>query len=269
MGGTPQYHDFIAIVEREVGTGRDEAERAVRATLTTLAERISGGEAEDVARQLPPELRPLLHDGAAAEGFHLHEFLRRVAQREGVSLERAEEDARAVFAALGGALSAKEIADMAAELPKDFEPLLAEARAAAARDGRRRPAVIGLEDFIERVARLSGLPPPDARRASEAVLEALADRISAGEVDDLAARLPAAFAPALDRGKARSKGVARPLSLDRFLQHIAEQEGVTPEQARQHARAVFATLREAIGEKEFADVTAQLPDDYAVLLPRP
>ncbi|TQS23123.1 DUF2267 domain-containing protein [Microbispora sp. KK1-11] len=36
-----------------------------------------------------------------------------------------------------------------------------------------------------------------------------------------------------------------------------------------HAAAVFATLREAITDKEFFDITVQLPDEYWTLLPRP
>jgi uncharacterized protein (DUF2267 family) len=43
---------------------------------------------------------------------------------------------------------------------------------------------------------------------------------------------------------------------------------VTPEEAHVHARAVFATLREVISAQEFADVSAQLPDEYAALLAR-
>jgi uncharacterized protein (DUF2267 family) len=50
---------------------------------------------------------------------------------------------------------------------------------------------------------------------------------------------------------------------------VAEREGVTPDVAREHARAVFATLRKVIGEKEMCDVEAQLPDEYSVLLARP
>jgi uncharacterized protein (DUF2267 family) len=51
-----------------------------------------------------------------------------------------------------------------------------------------------------------------------------------------------------------------------FLVAVAEREGVTPDQAREHARAVFAALREAVGPKEFSDMAAQLPDEYHALL---
>jgi uncharacterized protein (DUF2267 family) len=59
------------------------------------------------------------------------------------------------------------------------------------------------------------------------------------------------------------------MSLEDFVRRSAEREGVTPVGARQHARAVLATLREAVGEPEFSDVRAQLPHDYAALLAVP
>jgi uncharacterized protein (DUF2267 family) len=95
------------------------------------------------------------------------------------------------------------------------------------------------------------------------VLETLAERIADGEVDDLIGRLPVPLHAALKRGKARNPG-ARRMSLERFVGRVAEREGASPEEARNHARAVFATLREAVGE-ELYDVTVQLPPDYAVL----
>ncbi|MGH2815764.1 MAG: DUF2267 domain-containing protein, partial [Actinomycetota bacterium] len=58
-------------------------------------------------------------------------------------------------------------------------------------------------------------------------------------------------------------GAAR-MSLERFVERVAGREGVPPETARGHARAVLSTLREAVGE-EFYDVTVQLPPEYAVL----
>jgi uncharacterized protein (DUF2267 family) len=49
-----------------------------------------------------------------------------------------------------------------------------------------------------------------------------------------------------------------------FLQRVAEREGVSAEQAREHALAAFATLREAV-EEEFFDIAVQLPNEYWVL----
>jgi hypothetical protein len=52
-----------------------------------------------------------------------------------------------------------------------------------------------------------------------------------------------------------------------FVRGIVDGERVTSREAIEHARAVFATLREYVGEKELCDVLAQLPKDYDVLLP--
>jgi uncharacterized protein (DUF2267 family) len=56
------------------------------------------------------------------------------------------------------------------------------------------------------------------------------------------------------------------MSAERFMQRIAEREGVTPAVAARHARAVLTTLREAVGDDEFFDVTVQLPPDLAAAL---
>ena len=96
-----EYEQFITLVEQKAKLSRDEAEAATRATLQTLAERISAGQARDLAEQLPPELAPWLATIGGAEPFDVDEFLRRVAEREDTDISRAERDARAVFAALG------------------------------------------------------------------------------------------------------------------------------------------------------------------------
>ena len=48
-----KYDEFIARVAENVGVSSAEAEKLPSATLETLAERISGGEARDLAAQLP------------------------------------------------------------------------------------------------------------------------------------------------------------------------------------------------------------------------
>jgi uncharacterized protein (DUF2267 family) len=247
---------FLEVVEQVAGVGGEAAERATRATLQTLGERISASEARDLVEQLPPELGPWLFTGTegAAEGFDVDEFLRRVARRAEVDMAAAERRARAVFTALARTLSADEFADMVAQLPKDYAFLLP-----------RGPAVevLPVEVFLDRVADRAGLDIDGARRATDAVLETLAERIADGEVDDLIGRLPVPLHAPLKRGKVRSPG-ARRMDLERFVGRVVEREGVAPEQARLHARAVFTTLREAVGE-EFYDVTVQLPPEYAVL----
>jgi uncharacterized protein (DUF2267 family) len=255
------FEQFIKIVEQQIGLDAEAAEGAARATLRTLAERLSKGEARDLLRELPAEMKSWVYVERDPEPFDVEEFLRRVAEREGVDIESARRHALAVFWALGQAVSADEIADIAADLPHDFAPLVAEAQ-------RRFAEVVPAGEFLARVADRAGLDPGDARRVTEAVLETLAERIAAGEVEDLIATLPVQLHAPLKRGMAAGPGTAVRMSLELFVRRIAERAGVSPEEAREHARAVFAVLREAIPAEEFFDVTVQLPAEYGILLPR-
>jgi uncharacterized protein (DUF2267 family) len=247
------YTRFITIVARMAGVGHEDAENAARATLQTLAERISQGEARQLAEQLPPELAPWVPAAGKGEPFDMDEFLRRIAEREGVELETARRHARAVLAAVARAVGHDQFDDVVAQLPKDYAALLP-----------RGPyvEVTPADTFLQRVAERAGVDADAARRAIDAVLETLAERISGGEVDDLISRLPVQLHEPLKRGRASSGEPATPMSLDEFLQRVAEREGVTPDEAREHARAVFLTLREAVGDGELFDVTSQLPDEY-------
>jgi uncharacterized protein (DUF2267 family) len=257
------YERFLDLVQQRAHRSREDAELAARATLRTLAERISPGQARDLAEQLPPELAPWIATTGDAEAFDVDEFLRRVAEREGSDVARAERDARAVFAALGRCVGRrKEIDDLASELPRSFGPLLDEAQG-------RFVHVMSADTFLAKVADRAGLDPAGARRAADAVLETLAERIAGGEVRHLITQLPVELHAPLKRGDAQSHGAARRMSAAEFVLHVAEREGVTPGEALRHARAVFATLREAVPEQEFLDVTAQLPSDFAAVEARP
>jgi uncharacterized protein (DUF2267 family) len=101
------------------------------------------------------------------------------------------------------------------------------------------------------------------------VLETLAERIAQGEVDDLISRVDRPLREPLRRGMAEAPGPARRMPLDTFLERVAKRAGVDPLDARSYARAVLTTLREAVGNEEFLDVTAQLPPEYAVLWVQP
>ncbi len=252
-------HDaFVDAVMRAAAIDRDDAERAVRATLTTLAERISAGEARDLAAQLPPELAPWLNVEERSQRFDVDEFLRRLAARSGADEEAALRRARSVFAVLAQAIEPSEFDDVASELPKDYGLLLPRGS---------RSEVMPAGAFFARVAERAGIGAESARRATEAVLEALAERIAGGEVDDLVARLDPELHAPLKRGRERGGGVARSMPLERFVALIAAREGVpAPALAVAHARAVLATLREAVDDDEFFDVTVQLPQEYVSAL---
>ncbi|HWE09509.1 MAG TPA: DUF2267 domain-containing protein [Solirubrobacteraceae bacterium] len=249
---------FSDIVREAAGIPLEQAEQAASATLKTLAERISGGEADDIAAFIPRELRGVLTSvPEPAEPFGLDEFVRRVAEREGVDEATARRHAEAVFVALGQAVAPGELRDMAAQLPREYEPLLE-----AAQVGRR--AAPEEDPLVTGVAHLASLDPPMARRAVEAVLETLAVRISEGEVEDLMERLPVDLTPALERGLLESRRPRR-MSLDEFLERVAGAEGVDRDEAGRHARAVFAALRALVSGKEIHDVESELPAEYAPL----
>src|SRR3954452_8067571 len=170
------YERFITVVAEDAEIGFEAAERAARAVLETLGERIAQGEARDIAAQLPPELSPYIATNTPADGFDVDEFVRRIAERAGVDAATAERHARAVFTALSRALDRREHDQMATELSKDYWPLL----------GRGlRVDVVSADVFFQQVAERAGLDYDEARRAAEAVLETLAERIAGGEVEDL------------------------------------------------------------------------------------
>jgi uncharacterized protein (DUF2267 family) len=250
------YDGFLSIVERGAAADREEAIRASRETLQTLAERLSKGEAIEIGRQLPEELAPYLWTDRGAEGFDVDEFVRRIAEREGVDIPTAQGHARAVFMALRRVLPPKEYADLTAELSDDYGSLVGPGEVMAA------------EDFISRVAERAQLDTRPAIKATWAVLEALASRIPAGEVNDLLSRLPVELHPPLKRGQSEGKGSAGKMSAAEFVHRVAEGEGVTDDEAVNHVVAGLAALRQAVGDEEYFDVTVELPPDYEPLLVR-
>jgi uncharacterized protein (DUF2267 family) len=256
-----RYERFITTIEQRTAISWNDAERAARATLQTLAERISGGQARQLAEDLPQHLRRwLLADGEDAEDFGLAEFVRRVGEREGVGPETAEQHARAVLIALARLVRGDEITRLAAQLPSEYKRILYE----GAKRGRdpAAPEVVSHETFLERVAGRTALAQPEPHRVSEAVLETLAERIAGGEADDVAEGVPRELRQPLERGRERTGGKAQRMSLDEFVARIAEREDVTHEQALDHARAVFATLRETLTDKEFSGLLSELPRGY-------
>lgn len=100
-----------------------------------------------------------------------------------------------------------------------------------------------------------------AEAAVRATLTVLGQRLST-EASDLAAQLPPELADALPTDAAVER-----FDLEEFYRRVAEQEGhgCSAREARQHARAVTAGLREAVGT-EYLHLVDQLPEDYADLM---
>ncbi len=95
-----KYDEFVAQVQRRADLKtKDEAVQAIQATLETLGERLTGGEAKDLAAQLPPEIATYLQQPLAGSGvpFTLDDFFMRVAEREGCELAEATFNARVIL----------------------------------------------------------------------------------------------------------------------------------------------------------------------------
>jgi len=263
------YEEIIEVIGRASGgLGHEAAERAAQATLQTLAERLPRGEAGHILRELPAEFMQWLHTETDAQAFDIDEFLDRVAQREDVDVETALLHARAVFFALGDALSPRAVAHLAGSLPRTFEPLVAEAQ-------HRYLDIMPADQFWGRVMQRLDIDEAAARQITDAILETLAERIAAGQVEDLIAQLDPLLHPPLRRGLSSAGPDARQMPLEEFLQRVARREGFDADEAQlaeevsRQARAVFATLAEAVSTEEWLDVIVELPDDYRGLIPTP
>lgn len=120
-----KYHDFLGQVQHraEMAT-TEEAVSATRATLQTLAERVTRGQASHVAAQLPEELAVYLSDAKPKpERFSLDEFFERVAAREGADMPQSTYHARVVVEVLGEALNPDEWEELRGQLPDEYNPL--------------------------------------------------------------------------------------------------------------------------------------------------
>ena len=100
------FDEFTGTIQHRLelpGTG--EAVRAIRATLSTLGQRIPAGAAEDFAASLPMEIKWYMTGAVDEHGqrFDWHEFLDRVSEIE--QTDRAD-----------AALHARVVADLAASI---------------------------------------------------------------------------------------------------------------------------------------------------------
>jgi uncharacterized protein (DUF2267 family) len=270
-----KYDEFTNRVAELAGVSMDEAATATRAVLTTLAERIGRQEARDTASQLPKELWDALDfdertDQWGAGAFDAGEFVRRVAVRLGEDEHDARDLTRAVFMALRDAVSEGELNDWQYDLSTDYVDLAARPAEAGGNprttppDSHHRGEIpVGAADFVRRVAERAGLDERRARIATEAVLETLSERIAAGEAEDLAQQLPQSIAKPL----LRAGGDAQPMSAGEFVRRVAERESELQLLAREHARAVLTTLREAVTADEWDDTVSELSREYEELLP--
>jgi len=124
-------HDaFIGEVQHRAQlSSRGEAQEATRATLSTLAERIQDGQAENLAAQLPEPLEGPLSGAGRTESFGPDEFVGRVAERDASvgdgdeAVADAAHHARVVFDVVDDAVTEGQFEDVRAGLPEEYGTL--------------------------------------------------------------------------------------------------------------------------------------------------
>ena len=119
------------------------------------------------------------------------------------------------------------------------------------------------DEFIAQVQRRADLPSREqAERATQAMLETLAERLEGGAPKDLAAQLPPELATCLKQPFA---GTGEDFTLDEFFQIVSLREGAPLADATFHARIVSGLLAEVVTIGEIENVRAQLPSGLSQL----
>ncbi|QYJ03488.1 DUF2267 domain-containing protein [Nocardioides panacisoli] len=123
-----RYDEFIKTVTEHGGpTDRTDAQEVTRVVLADLGQRLTGDEAQDLAAQLPEELKGAVteHVNADPTTDDVDEFLRRVAEHlgSGTDPEQARPQVQAVLGTLASTVSAGEVGDLRSQLPAGFAPL--------------------------------------------------------------------------------------------------------------------------------------------------
>ncbi|MER7834950.1 DUF2267 domain-containing protein [Streptomyces sp. NPDC096040] len=121
--------EFIQAVSERTGLTRQEAADITRATLETLAHRLSPGEARDLIVELPEGLAEYVRRGAAEriERFGYRDTVRQVAERNMLKEEEADRGVRTVLAELREAVDDKEFSDLMSQLGAEFRQAVASA----------------------------------------------------------------------------------------------------------------------------------------------
>jgi uncharacterized protein (DUF2267 family) len=117
------------------------------------------------------------------------------------------------------------------------------------------------DDFVGQVQHRARMASTDeAVHIIRNTLKALGERLYGGEVDDLAAQLPEEVGLYLKTAEKEEQ-----YTVKEFLERVAELEKADYPQAVHHARAVMATVQEAITVGELEDLLDQLPAEYEAL----
>jgi uncharacterized protein (DUF2267 family) len=117
---------FAAAVAQRAGITKEEARDLSRATLEELVGQLSGGEARQLTVVLPDGLSGQLreHDHGSRP-VPMSDFIRRLAQRTGLSRNDVTRGVRAILVVLDRALDGDRLRHALSQLPADYRQLAA------------------------------------------------------------------------------------------------------------------------------------------------
>jgi uncharacterized protein (DUF2267 family) len=119
---------------------------------------------------------------------------------------------------------------------------------------------MNFSEIVRAVADRTQLSVEESADLVRAVAQTLGQRLSAGEVAQLARELPDGLAAELTRVK---HGAV--FGLDELLERVRAHTGLNAEETRMGVQATLSVLREAVSAKEYADVLSQLPREISEL----
>ena len=120
-----RYDEMLAKVRDELALpDREHADKALRATVQVLGERLAGQEPANLRDQLPDELATELPTTGEGQSFDADEFIRRVGEREGLGCSQDElrQHTRTALSVVLGSVSGEQD-DVLAQLPQDIRAL--------------------------------------------------------------------------------------------------------------------------------------------------
>ena len=121
------------------------------------------------------------------------------------------------------------------------------------------------DEFIKHVQSVAQIDSREkAEVAIKATLEVVKERIVGDEAKDLAAQLPEEIAQYL-RGREGENG--QHFKVKEFIERVSKKEGVEPNDAVMHIRAVFTVLQNGVSPGEFASFKHNFSDDFSEVFP--
>lgn len=114
-------------------------------------------------------------------------------------------------------------------------------------------------EFVRTVAARTALSRQEAAGLSRATLETLTHQLSPREAADLAFALPDELADSVRRGSTASERIG----FVKLVRKVSARTGISEAEADQGVRVVLATLREAVGERQFSKAMSHLRREFS------